>query len=167
MGSEMCIRDRALPYALHFETFSTLTLPFTLASGLVGRFDASVQQFQALQSFSLLILGATLSTLATLNFSLAFVVGLLASPLAFVRATKSPLLAIPQALILAALSPPVAMYGLNVWYEGRGLETVLLELAKGWMAQGVWTELVVWGVWWPAWIVGGTVVSGGMLRSGS
>ena len=103
--------------------------------------------------------------LATLNFSLAFVVGLLASPLAFVRATKSPLLAIPQVLILGGLSPPVAMYGLSAWYKGRGLERVLVELAKGWIAQGVWTEFVVWGVWWPAWVVGVTVVCSGLVSA--
>jgi glycosylphosphatidylinositol transamidase len=44
------------------------------------------------------------------------------------------------------------------WYRDQGLAAVLVELAKGWVAQGVWTEFVVWGIWWPAWIVAGTVV---------
>lgn len=89
--------------------------------------------------------------------------GLLASPLAFVRASRSPIVGIPQALVLAALSPPIAMYALNIWYEERGLDVVLVELAKGWVAQRVWTEFVLWGVWWPAWVVGGIVVGGGLV----
>jgi len=57
----------------------------------------------------------------------------------------------------------VALYGLSAWYQGRGLDAVLVELAKGWAAQGVWTEFVLWGVWWPAWVVGGIVVGSGLV----
>lgn len=61
-------------------------------------------------------------------------------------------------VVLAALSPMSATYAVGVWWYGeQGLGVVLAELAKGWVAQGVWTEFVVWGVWWPAWVVAGTV----------
>lgn len=44
------------------------------------------------------------------------------------------------------------------FHTGTSLETVLLEAAKGWQAQGVWTMGVVCGVWWPGWVVGGMTV---------
>lgn len=57
-----------------------------------------------------------------------------------------------------------ATYAVGVWWYGeQGLGVVLAELAKGWVAQGVWTEFVVWGVWWPAWVVAGTVGWSGVI----
>jgi glycosylphosphatidylinositol transamidase len=153
-----------LPTALQVVTGATLNFPPALSLILALRLRSTPQQFQALQSFSLILLGATLSTLATLNFSLALVVSVLAAPLAFVRRSSNAALVAPQLAFLAALSPPVAFYALNRFYEGRGLEVVLHELAKGWVAQGVWTEWVVWGVWWPAWTVGATVVCSGLWK---
>jgi glycosylphosphatidylinositol transamidase len=62
------------------------------------------------------------------------------------------------------ISPPSAIFALS-WFSGRGLEGILLEVAKGWVAQGVWTSLVVWCVWWPAWVLGGTVLWSGFVRA--
>lgn len=31
---------------------------------------------------------------------------------------------------------------------------VLREASFGWHVNGVWTLVVVWCVWWPAWLVG-------------
>jgi glycosylphosphatidylinositol transamidase len=149
----------------------TILTPPALAYILKKTLNATPQHLQTLQSLSLLLLGASYSTLATLNFSLAFVVGLLSTPLAFVRGassssssssknTKFALLLVGfQVLVLAALSPMSATYALGFWWSGeQGLGAVLVELAKAWVAQGVWTEFVVWGVWWPGWVVAGTCV---------
>jgi glycosylphosphatidylinositol transamidase len=134
-------------------------LPPALAYLLKTTLHAKPQQLQVLQSISLLLVGASYSTLATLNFSLAFVIGLLTTPLAFVRQTKSLSLVGLAYGVLAALSPMSATYAMGLWwYKDQGLAAVLVELAKGWVAQGVWTEFVVWGLWWSAWVVAGTVV---------
>lgn len=37
---------------------------------------------------------------------------------------------------------------------------VLREAAFGWRVWGMYTSVVVWGVWWPAWLVGAVVVLG-------
>ncbi len=138
-----------------------------------------------MQSFSLLLLGTSLATLATLNFSLAFVVGVLASPLSFVRPLPGPTAALPTVLgkvgreyryglqvtiglaatvLYTATSPPVVLYAL-CWYFSQDVGGLLLEMAKGWSVQGVYTSFVIWAVWWPAWVVGGIALfSGGGQR---
>jgi GPI-anchor transamidase subunit GAA1 len=136
---------------------------------------------KVLQSFSLLFLGATLSTLATLNFSLAFVLGVLASPLVFIRPIPSLpppssvvsmddaqvylhrlAISFPALVLYAACSPSVVLYMLNGYFIGD-IAWTLSEMAKGWVAQGVWTSLAIWGIWWPAWVVGGTVLFSGAI----
>lgn len=110
----------------------------------------------------MLLLGVTLSTLATVNFSLSFFVGLLAAPLAFVptptprlRGKKtSPNLTkmFVQAGLLAVVCPPmVAQAAVKVW--GIPMADVLREASFGWNVRGVYTPVVVWCVWWPAWLV--------------
>lgn len=162
---------------------ASFMLPFTLASTLATH--TSPQQVLTIQSFSLLLLGAALSMLATLNFSLALVIGILCSPFSFIRPLPSiPLrsdlktkddaqnlvlrvatAALPTALLFT-VSPPVVLYAINHHFV-RDMEWVLLEMAKGWNAQGVWTSLVIWGVWWPAWVIGGSVLFSGTLRRGT
>jgi glycosylphosphatidylinositol transamidase len=131
-----------------------------------------------MQSFSLLFLGATFSTWATLNFSLALMVGLLAFPLGFVRPLplwNAPpsdpakqklalILSLPAALAWFTCSPPAAVYALS-WYAKKDLGWVLLEMAKGWSAQGAWSTLVLWSVWWPAWVIGGVVLFSGAVKT--
>ncbi|OQO01567.1 hypothetical protein B0A48_12603 [Cryoendolithus antarcticus] len=156
------LNRETLALGLHLTTAVSLILPISLATTI--RLTRS--QAQILQSLSLILLGALLATLATLNFSLALVIGLLASPLAFVRRSSSSLLTAAQALSLAITSPPVAVYAFQrVFYPAAGLEKLLLELAKGWSAQGVWLLWVAWGVWWPAWVVGGVVVGSGVMSA--
>lgn len=164
-----------LGLALQLITATSLILPTYLATILVRGFKASPQQLQLLQSFSLLLLGAALSTLATLNFSLAFVVGILASPLSFVRPLptmdkeRSGNYAINIAInttaawFHAVISPPVVLYALT-WYWDQEIEWALVEIAKGWAAQGVYTSLVVWTIWWPAWVLAGVVLFSGVVR---
>ena len=45
--------------------------------------------------------------------------------------------------------------------KGWGVDVgeMLVEAAFGWKVQGLWTQVVVWCVWWPAWVVGGVVCS--------
>ena len=154
-------------------------LPFYLARHLA---KIPVQRVQLTQSFSLLILGATLSMLSTLNFSLALIIGLLCSPLNFIRplpylpprstvqtvADGSEYLnklavVMPSTVLYLAISPPIVLYAVSAWL-GRAVEGMLVEVAKGWLAQGVWSSLVIWGVWWPAWVLGGGVLWSGVVR---
>ncbi len=110
-----------------------------------------------------------LATLATLNFSLAFLIGLLASPLSFVgqpfstastpeTATSSKARKVVLSGLLQLLSPPVVVLAM-CRLCGVDVGRVLLEAAFGWRVQGLWTQVVVWCVWWPAWVVGGVVCS--------
>lgn len=157
-------------------------LPFYLAQQFA---KMPIQRIQLTQSFSLLLLGATLSTLSTLNFSLALLIGLLCSPLNFIRplpslpprsAIKSTAdgseylnnlaLILPSTVLYLGISPPIVLYAVSGWL-GRVVGWMLGELAKGWVAQGVWSSLVIWGVWWPAWVVGGSVLWSGLMRKGS
>ena len=149
-------------------TGASLILPLYF-DFVLRRFKATKQQIQLMQSFSLLFLGATLSTLATLNFSLALVVGLLTSPLSFVRAPPKvsdrrlhAAICIVLGLLYNGVSPPAVLYWLKL-YTGQNMNTILLAMAKAWGAQGVWTSLVIWGVWWPAWVIGGVVLFSGSL----
>lgn len=100
-----------------------------------------------------------LSSLATLNFSLALIVGLLSSPLSFVRPARHPAWSIP----LTIISPPAVM-ALTAAVLNKGdvtaVGTFLREAAFGWDVMGMYTPVVVWCVWWPAWLVGSLVVLG-------
>lgn len=153
-------------------------LPIYASILLVRYLGASSQQLQIMQSFSLILLGGILSTWATLNFSLALTVGLLASPLGFIRPLPlrpsadtssvqqklNVVLSIPLTLAWLVLSPPTVLYALSVYFQ-KELSWMLLEVAKGWIAQGAWSVLVLWSVWWPAWVVGGIVLVSGAVKT--
>ena len=51
------------------------------------------------------------------------------------------------------------------WYWKKDVEWVLVEIAKGWVAQGVYTSFVVWTIWWPAWVIGGIALFSGALKT--
>ncbi|KAI1122038.1 GPI transamidase component GAA1 [Nemania abortiva] len=162
------------PFFLAFSIFN-ITLP-SLVPNLVNLTSArplTLQQLYLLKSFSLLLLGMFLSSLATLNFSLAFLVGLVSTPLSFarpwpgnaaIRYGYTALLSIvsPTAVVLAG----TAAYAFSEGGSGSGggllqtLEHVLREAAFGWDVWGLYIPLVVWCVWWPAWLVGSVVVLG-------
>ncbi|MCJ1392382.1 Glycosyl phosphatidyl inositol protein transamidase complex subunit [Xylographa bjoerkii] len=128
------------------------------------------QQRLLTKCFSLVLLGMFLATLATLNFSLAFLIGLLASPLSFlgVPPSEPPKAEVPSSwtiiarilssIVLHALAPGVVLFALCT-YSGVGVEDVLTQAAFGWKVSGLWTQVIVWCVWWPAWLVGGAFVS--------
>ncbi|KAF2211990.1 hypothetical protein CERZMDRAFT_97908 [Cercospora zeae-maydis SCOH1-5] len=168
-----------LPYVFGVVTTSSYILPAYVSILLVRYFRATSQQLQTMQSFSLLCLGATLSTWATLNFSLALTVGLLACPLGFVRplplrsaASSSNekqrklaiAMSIPSALLWLALSPPAAIYAFS-WFVKMDVSAVLFGIAKGWAAQGVWSCLVLWCVWWPGWLLAGVALVSGAVTT--
>ena len=108
-----------------------------------------------------------LATLATLNFSLSLFVGLLSTPLSFTgpspdekqpTSTRSRTRRAISTLVLLLLSPPVVFY-LASWACGARVGDVLAEAAFGWRVNGLWTQVVVWCVWWPAWLTGSVLVS--------
>jgi len=148
--------------AIWFAVFSTLT-PYGLNTVLAGNFTPSQQQYHLVKSFSLLLLGLFLSTLATLNFSLAFLVGLLCIPLSFVsRMPSKPALAAILSLMLNLVSPPMVLFaGCRFW--DIPVQKVLMEAAFGWHVWGMWTQVVVWCVWWPAWVVGVFLVASSIV----
>ena len=117
------------------------------------------QQAQLTKAFSLLILGMILATLATLNFSLAFLVGLLASPLSFVKSTKSRPLNWVLAAMLNVISPPAVMFSAASAY-GIEIEDLLRQASFGWNVGGMYTPVVIWAIWWPAWTIGMVSVLG-------
>lgn len=138
-----------------FTIFSVASAALTpVASQLIAVFSAPTDQhFQLTKSFSLLILGITLATLATLNFSLAFLVGLLASPLSFVQPTRSIAVRYCLAGLLSAVAPPVVVYTAGQLC-GVPVADVLRGASFGWNVWGMHTAVVIWCLWWPAWLVG-------------
>ncbi|KAL4787204.1 Gaa1-like protein [Aspergillus varians] len=147
-------------------TFTSIAInaifPPTLAL-LLSQNSTTTQQTHLIKSASLLLLGLFLSTLATLNFSLSFMIGLLCAPLSFVHrfgADTKPALRYAGSIVglvfLNILSPPVVLLA-GCAYFGVSPETVLTEAAFGWDVWGMWTQVVVWCVWWPAWVVGGAL----------
>lgn len=72
--------------------------------------------------------------------------------------------ALPVGVLYAAICPPVVVWGVGRGVLGWEMGSLLRECARGWVAQGVWTGLVVWGVWWPAWVLGGVVLGCGVFR---
>lgn len=136
-----------------------LLLAAVLSTGLGLSTPIAPQQYLLLKSFALLLLGLSLSTLATLNFSLSFMIGLLCVPLSFVDRLKGPSVRVRYALstlglvLLNLLSPPIVLLGI-CWYTGVSVEAVLTQAAFGWDVWGMWTQVVVWCVWWPAWLIG-------------
>lgn len=124
-----------------------------------------MQQKMLIKCFSLLLLGMFLATLATVNFPLAMFVGVLASPLSFVGPSAVPpegqvqdpamLKVIDKAskVGLLLLSPPVVCQ-LACLAMGVTIDEVLMEAAFGWHVNGLWTQVIVFGVWWPAWLAG-------------
>lgn len=123
----------------------------------------TMQQITLVQCFSLLLLGMFLAALATLNFSLSFIIGFLSTPLSFVRRTSHPGLTFLQLGMLVALNPVmVAQWSAKLL--GADLVEVLRVAAIGWHVWGMWTQLVVWLVWMPAWLVGATIVAGGLFE---
>lgn len=168
-----------LPRTLQTFTLSNILLPTLLATLISRHAPLSHQQLLLTQCISLVLLGMFLATLATLNFSLAFLIGLLASPLSFIGPSLSPPSPSPSAsssvgpanksnsgqtkkyagsILLQTLSPPVVAWVVCAW-SGVDMGELLAEAAFGWKVSGLWTQVVVWCVWWPAWLVGAVLAN--------
>ncbi|KAJ6788906.1 hypothetical protein PWT90_00117 [Aphanocladium album] len=115
--------------------------------------SATAQQFQLIKSFSLLFLGMSIATLATLNFSLAFFVGMLATPFTFVRTSTNIAVRLGLAGFLTAIAPPVLVYSSSHILQ-IPVSDILTEASFGWNVWGMYTSIVVWCVWWPSWVLG-------------
>lgn len=159
---------------MHTPVFAVLALvnialPHLLSHLLTAKFRPTAQQYALVQCFSLLLLGMFLSSLATLNFSLSLMVGLLSSPLSFIARPwpKHPVMRWICTAVLNLVAP-TAVLAIWVWsanrYGGSGgvssLGEVLREAAFGWRVWCMYTSVVLWGVWWPAWLAGSVVVLG-------
>lgn len=156
---------------MHTPVFAILTvfniaLPHLVSNLLTTHFRPTAQQYALMQCFSLLLLGMFLSSLATLNFSLSLMVGLLSSPLSFIARPwpKHPIMRWFSTVILNLVAPTavLAIWSTYWYHNGGGVSVgeVFREAAFGWRVWGMYTSVVVWGVWWPAWLVGSVVVLG-------
>jgi GPI-anchor transamidase subunit GAA1 len=136
-------------------------LPHAISTLVTTYYRPSVQQYHLISCVSLLLLGMFLSSLATLNFSLAFLVGLLSSPLSFIRPFPADKAALKWATagVLSLLAPPAVLYSASTLL-GLGVGDVLTEAAFGWDVWAMYTPVVIWCVWWPAWMVGSVVALG-------
>ncbi|KAH6649616.1 Gaa1-like protein [Chaetomium tenue] len=101
-------------------------------------------QYNLIKSFSLLLLGMFLSTLATLNFSLAMITGLLAAPLSFVQPYRSPAAKTAATVLLNALSPTAVLLAGVLYWGTTDVTGVLREAAVAWHVCGTYSP-VVWG----------------------
>ncbi|KAK0610451.1 Gaa1-like protein [Bombardia bombarda] len=147
---------------LAFITFAALNtiLPHLSSHLLTKYYTPTIQQYQLIKSFSLLLLGMFLSSLATLNFSLALLVGLLACPLTFMQPwPRSPVMRGICMLLLDAVAPTSVLVAGAVYWD-VSLGTVLREAAFAWDVSGMYSPVVVWCVWWPAWLAGSVTVLG-------
>lgn len=121
----------------------------------------SSQQITLISCFSLLLLGVSLATLSTLNFSLGLIIGLLATPLTFAPlASRKRVFAAPYSVLLYLFSPPVVLIAAGyVWKGGNLREAIqaagdIVSLASlSWAVHGTWTMVVVCLLWWPAWFI--------------
>ncbi|KAK2802135.1 hypothetical protein FQN50_007499 [Emmonsiellopsis sp. PD_5] len=152
--------------ATHILTLTNLLLPPLLAALLTHLHPPTPQQYLLIKSFSLLLLGLFLSTLATLNFSLSLMTGLLCTPLTYIghiqKSTKTPtitiLLSLLALLFMNILSPTTLLLAACRYWQ-IPVSTVLTEAAFGWDVWGMWTQVVVCCVWWPAWLCGCLLVA--------
>lgn len=163
--------------ALQAFTLTSLLLPSLLALSISHSIFLSPHHLLLAKCISLLLLGMFLATLSTLNFSLALLVGLFSTPLSFLgtppiadpspsfipyassssgRETKSS--KVLASVLLHFLSPPVVAFAGCSWW-GVDVGEMLLEAAFGWTVSGLWTQVAVWCIWWPAWLVGAVVAS--------
>jgi glycosylphosphatidylinositol transamidase len=88
------------------------------------------------------------------------ITGLLAAPLSFVQPYRSPAAKTAVMVLLNAISPTAVLLA-GALYWGTDVHSVLREAAVAWHVCGTYSPVVVWCVWWPAWVAGSVVVLGG------
>jgi len=141
-------------------TLLNLLLPYILSHLLTKYYAPTAQQYQLIRSFSLLLLGMFLSSLATLNFSLALIVGVLSTPLTFMQPwPNSPAIRVSCTVLLNAIAPTAVLVSSAAFWS-LDIGVVLREAAFAWDVYGMYSSVVVWCVWWPAWLAGSVTVLG-------
>jgi GPI-anchor transamidase subunit GAA1 len=148
-----------LPVLFGVFTCLNWVLPLIASATIVRSLELTTQQYQLMKSFSLLLLGMFLSSLATLNFSLALLVGLLAAPLTYVRPLTGRPILVVFGIILNILAPTTVLYA-GSFYWNIAVGEILQEAAFGWNVWGMNTQVVIWCVWWPAWLIGSIILLG-------
>lgn len=109
-------------------------------------------------SLSLLLLGLFLSALATLNFSLSLLLGLLCVPIVLSDRDRGGIVGFLTQTLLIVVSPMglwiIAYAYFTFWLGDDGwAATTLARVAFGWNVLGSWGVGVgVLLVWWPAWL---------------
>ncbi|KAI5793225.1 Gaa1-like protein [Geopyxis carbonaria] len=143
-----------------FYGFSALNLILPLIlSYTLSLLRPSTSNYQLITCVSLLLLGLFLSALATLNFSLSFLIGVFSIPYSFARPMPSrKWLSLVLSTLLQIVGPTTALVGVAVYWK-EDVALILGEAAFGWSVWGMWTQVVVWCVWWPAWILAGVAVA--------
>jgi len=61
--------------------------------------------------------------------------------------------------LLLAISPMTVIWLASSWFMPGGLEELLRQAGFGWLICGLWTQVVVWLVWFPSWWVGVYVIA--------
>ncbi|KAI9670092.1 MAG: Glycosyl phosphatidyl inositol protein transamidase complex subunit [Trizodia sp. TS-e1964] len=144
-------------------TLTSILLPHLAAYGLARTFPPTAQHLLLIKALALLFLGMFLSALATLNFSLSLAVGLLLAPLTFIPLRRThPAVAAAAGLLFNALAPPSVLLAVSAYFK-LPVGQLLLEAAFGWDVWGMWTQVVVWCVWWPAWLTGAVLFSTSLM----
>jgi GPI-anchor transamidase subunit GAA1 len=141
-----------------------LATPLTLRQAQFSRLIPTTTSNESsnsllIKSLSLLALGICLSTLSTLNFSLGIFIGVLCSPLAFLRPVSNlsnrGIWVTGLAIVAMQLISPLNWFHLVAKLQ---FGEHIIDLAKmyrfAWKLWGAWTPLVWWCVWWPAWLAG-------------
>ena len=47
----------------------------------------------------------------------------------------------------------------------QGVKSLLLDASLAWHINGTWTAVIVWVLWWPAWILGASSACGPLLEA--
>jgi GPI-anchor transamidase subunit GAA1 len=131
----------------------------------------STETYYLTKSLSMLILGLFLSALATLNFSLSFVLGLLCMPILFANRDRGALGYLNWALLLV-MSPmglwAIACVFFTLWLGDTSWAAKnLARVAFGWNVLGSWgIGIGVCVIWLPAWMTAAilSLTGGRMVR---
>lgn len=113
-------------------------------------------------SYVLLVHGLVLATLATVNFSLAFFLGLVTAPLSFLTAFSPlfrPLIGLASVTVVSLMSLALVV-GILCQAEDRVGDNLLKKsmlqaigvVARSTTVNGMWTTLVLLLILWPAWM---------------
>jgi len=150
-------------------TVLSIICPIGLSIVITSISRLTHQHVILVQTFSLLFLGGALSTLATINFSQALFIGLATSPLSFVRPIGRNLrpmwrilITIPVIVLFSFLTPMGAI-GLTSHIAKISVKDILIKLAWAWKVEGVWTGLLMWLIWYPAWCCGLFTLLSGLI----